>query len=80
MSYYHDTTVLGGLLVTIGFTVQPAEPDVGIFSEYVDDWWIEAIAGRPVRRKEKTDWIDRRMTAKDREALVEELAEAGSDW
>lgn len=38
-----------------------AEPDVGIMSDYVDDWHIVEIAGRPLRKKESADWLYRRI-------------------
>lgn len=38
-----DTTILGGLPVTVEFSIAPAEPDVGIFDSYVDDWSIVAV-------------------------------------
>lgn len=78
MAYEHDMTVLGGLPVTIEFTVQGAEPDVGIFSSYVDDWYIVAINGRPVG---KCDWLYRRIDATKGESdrIVEALNEVEID-
>lgn len=79
MAYEIDTTVLGGLPVTIEYTVQGAEPDVGIMSSYVDDWYIVAINGRAVK---SCDWLDRRIDATkgERDRIVEELNErAGED-
>lgn len=78
MAYEHDTTVLGGLPVTIEYTIQGAEPDVGIMSSYVDEWYIVAINGRPVK---KCDWLDRRIAATKGEAdrIVEELNEIEHD-
>lgn len=77
MSYTHETRVLGGLPVTVGFNIQPAEPDVGIFSAYVDEWWIEEVNGRPIK---KDDWIRNRIKPGEEAALLEELAEqAGED-
>lgn len=32
-----DVRILGGLPVTIEFTMQGAEPDVGIMSDYVEE-------------------------------------------
>ena len=72
-----ETTVLGGLPVTIEGTIQGAEPDVGIMSSYVDEWYITAINGRPVK---SADWIMRRLSKKDEEAIVEELNEAASEY
>lgn len=78
MAYEHDMTVLGGLPVTIEFTVQGAEPDVGIMSGYVDDWYITAINGRPVK---KCDWLYRRIDATKGESdrIVEALNEVEID-
>lgn len=73
MAYEIDTTVLGGLPVTVTFDVYPAEPDVGIFGAYVDDVHITHVAGK---RKKNTAWIDKRMTAHDDEVLAEECAAA----
>lgn len=78
MAYETETTVLGGLPVTIEYTVQGAEPDVGIMSGYVDDWYIVAINGRAVK---KCDWLDRRIDATkgERERIVEELNELANE-
>lgn len=78
MAYEHDMTVLGGLPVTIEFTVSGAEPDVGIMSSGVDDWWIVAINGRAVK---KCDWLYRRIDATKGESdrIVEELNEVEFD-
>lgn len=78
MAYEIDTTVLGGLPVTIEFTIQGAEPDVGIMSSYVDEWYITHINGRAVK---KCDWLDRRIAATkgETERLVEEMNEHADD-
>lgn len=54
-----DLRILGGLPITVAYTVAPAEPDVGIFSEGVDDWWITHVGGRKV--KGFPDWLLRRI-------------------
>lgn len=73
-----DIRILGGLPVTIEYTVQGAEPDVGIMSGYVDDWYIVAINGRAVK---KCDWLERRIDATkgERERIVEELNELANE-
>ena len=78
MAYEHETTVLGGLPVTIEYDVQGAEPDVGIMSSYVDDWWIVAINGRAVK---KCDWLYRRIDATKGESdrIGDELNELEHD-
>ena len=78
MAYETDIRILGGLPVTIEYTTQGAEPDVGIMSGYVDDWYIVAINGRPVK---KCDWLDRRIDATkgERDRIVEALNEDASE-
>lgn len=73
MAYEIDTTVLGGLPVTVSFSVYPAEPDVGIMGAYIDDVCITHVAGK---RKKNTSWIDKRMTSHDDDVLAEECAAA----
>lgn len=62
-------TILGGLEITVEFKACRAEPDVGIMSGYVDDWHIVEIAGRPLRKKESADWIYKRLSKRDNEAI-----------
>lgn len=78
MAYEHDMTVLGGLPVTIEYTVQGAEPDVGIMSAYVDEWYITAINGRPVK---VCRWLDKRIeeTKGETDRILEELNEAANE-
>lgn len=73
MSYETDLRILGGLPVTIGYTVQPAEPDVGISDAYVDDWYIVAVNNRPY----KGEWLYNRIGAKkgERDRILEALNE-----
>ncbi|QJD54547.1 hypothetical protein [Sphingomonas phage Kharn] len=73
-----DITVLGGLPVTVEYETYAAEPDVGIMSGGVDDWWIVAINGRPVK---KCDWLYRRIEATkgERERIREELDEIANE-
>lgn len=75
MAYEADIRILGGLPVTVAYSVQPAEPDVGIFSDYVDDWYIVAVNGRTPKTKKGREfaWIYARLSKKDEEAIVEEL-------
>ena len=40
-----DLVLFGFLKVTVSFTIQPAEPDVGIMHSYIDEWKIEHIEG-----------------------------------
>lgn len=82
MAHELETTVLGGLPVTIEYTVAPAEPDVGIPSAYVDEWYVTAINGRTVK---KCDWLYRRMKENGDMSIVEEecndaASELGYDY
>lgn len=63
-----QVSVLGGLNVDVAFSVAPAEPDVGIFSPYVDNWQIVGVNGK---RKKNTDWISNRLSAADEAAIIE---------
>lgn len=74
MTYELETTVLGGLPITVEYSVCGAEPDVGIPNPYVDDWSVVAIAGRSVK---KCDWLYRRIKENGDEALL--VAECEED-
>lgn len=76
-----DVTVLSGLQITVEFTMSGAEPDVGIMSSYVDEWYITHIAGRQLGKKEKADWLYNRIAkAGDEDKILEACAEVGSDY
>lgn len=68
-----DVTVLGGLPVTVEFWIAPAEPDVGISSDYLDDWHVIAING--VKCKKTPEWLHKKINAdpKGKEKLEEDL-------
>ena len=38
-----DTTILGGLPVTVELSIAPRDPDVGIFSDYIEYWQITSV-------------------------------------
>lgn len=61
--------VMGGLEIAVEFKPCRAEPDVGIMSDYFEDWSICEIAGRPLRKKESADWIYKRLSKRDNEAI-----------
>lgn len=71
--------VLGGLEITVEFTACGAEPDVGIMSDYFEDWSICEIAGRPLRKKESAEWIYKRLSKRDNEAIEEAMCSAMED-
>ena len=68
-----NVKVLGGLEITVEFTACGAEPDVGIMSDYFEDWSICEIAGRPLRKKESADWIYKRLSKRDESAIEEAI-------
>ena len=68
--------VMGGLEITVEFTACGAEPDVGIMSDYFEDWSICEIAGRPLRKKESADWIYKRLSKRDESAIEQAMYSA----
>ncbi len=46
MKYQMDTYIFEGLPVIVEFTMARAEPDVGIMSDYVDEWWFTHANGK----------------------------------
>ncbi len=71
--------VMGGLEITVEFTACDAEPDVGLMSDYFEDWSIVEIAGRPLRKKESADWICKRLSKRDESAIEEAIYKAIDD-
>lgn len=79
-------TILGGLEITVEFKACRDEPDVGLMSDYVEDWHIIEIADRPLRKKESADWlysrIDSRKGEEDRilQACYDAMEDARNDY
>lgn len=71
--------VLGGLEITVEFTACSAEPDVGLMSDYFEDWSIIEIVGRPLRKKESAEWIYKRLLKRDNEAIEQSMYSAMDD-
>lgn len=69
--------ILGGLEVTVEFTACGADRSVGIMSDYAEDWHIVEIAGRPLRKGEKCDWLYKRIEAKkgEEDSIIEACCE-----
>ena len=63
MPFAADITILGGLSVRVKAWVQPAEPDVGIFSAYVEDFQITDVYGPRGRKPYSGKWLDKRIDA-----------------
>lgn len=74
-----EVKVLGGLSITVEFTACRAEPDVGLMSDYFENWHISEIAGRPLRKKESADWLYKRLAKRDEEAINEACCKAMED-
>lgn len=71
--------VLGGLEITVEFSMGRAEPDVGIMSDYIDEWYIIEIAGRPLRKNEKCDWLYNRIDAAKEDDKVSQACYDAAD-
>ena len=62
--YRYDTTVKGGFPVTIWYNIGGAEPDVGIMSDYIDDWCVTTQDGSDC------EWL--RLSDKQEQDLINE--------
>jgi hypothetical protein len=63
-----DTTILGGLPVTVEIAIARAEPDVGIFSDYVEDWSIETVGYKRRNPKHSDKAFHKKLEKKVRES------------
>ena len=74
-----DTTVFNGFPITVKFEIHKPEPDVGIFSHYIDDFEIVRIGNKKV--KKYPSWLYDKIEKSpcEKEKLIEKLMEAGSD-
>jgi hypothetical protein len=73
-----EVKVLGGLPVTFDVTCEGPDPSVGIFGNSYE-WNVVAIGSRPIRAKEKTNWIQDRLTKHDEQAIIEAAERAYQD-
>ena len=75
-----DMTNLGGLSVHVEATMTPAEPDVGIFSSYIDDYELFVYGpergGKPRKLKKAWKSLYARVNEKEMELLDEKAHEA----
>lgn len=78
MAYEFDTTVLGGLPVTVEFTTYYEDGECGYPGVVVDELFIVAVNGRAC--KKEPAWIKRRMTKDDEDRLYEEAYEQAKDY
>jgi hypothetical protein len=79
MAYEFDTTVLGGLPVTIEFdTTGYDNRDCGGGIDDVDDWSIVAVGGKTCKRS--PHWITNKLTSDDESRIIEECYEHKGGW
>jgi len=69
--YSHDTTVKGGFPVTVWYSLGSAEPDVGIMSDYIDDWCVTTQDGCDC------DWL--KLSDKQEQELLDEVLNLNHD-
>ncbi len=74
-----EIRILGGLPVTVEFTTCPAEPDVGIMNDYIDEWSIVEVNGKPC--KKSPDWLYTRIdnTKGEEDRIIVECFDALND-
>jgi hypothetical protein len=72
MKFSFDTTVLEGMPVEVHLEVGQPEHDVGIFTPYIEEIWLE-VKGR------RAAWLEKRLTATDWASLEDEAMEVWSD-
>ena len=68
MTLSFDTTVRGGMPVEVNFEIGQPEPDVGIFTPYVEDVWLEIKGKRAI-------WLEKRLTSTEWAILENEAME-----
>ena len=74
-------SILGGLPVTVSYTIQGPEPDVGINSSWVEDFEITHIAGRKVKRASNAAWLYTKLDKdpKAYDAMIEAIYQSWCD-
>lgn len=74
---YHSVhlTIFGGLPVTVEYSIEPADPSVGIWGGGVEDWHVVAINER--RRKVCPEWLQKRLDNDPKE--VDRIMDAIAD-
>lgn len=72
-----ETSILGGLPVIVRAKILPAEPDVGIFSRWVDDFDI-FWPRKPYRSI--TDKVYDKIPAKELDAIRAQAIEQSRDY
>ena len=72
MKFSFDTTVLEGMPVEVHLEVGQPEHDVGIFTPYIEDIWLEVKGKRAA-------WLEKRLTPIEWASLEDEAMEVWSD-
>ena len=79
MAYEHEMRILGGLPVTVEFSIAGADRSVGIMSDYVEEWYIVAVNGKYAKKGAKNPfgWVDARIekTKGEYDRISQELNE-----
>jgi hypothetical protein len=69
-----ETTILGGLPVTIAFSIESADPSVGIYHKYAADWHITSVKNKPVRKGGySAEWLRKDIASSAAEAPMVDL-------
>ena len=71
-----DTYILGGLQVHVKAEMAPAEPDVGIFSSYIDDFELSVYGKNGKKLKKAWPSLYTKIGEYDMERLNEKAHEA----
>lgn len=69
-------TVFGNIEIRIRFYIQPAERDVGIMSEYVEEWEVTHISGVEISNVAvRTEFSEKVLADADSLAAVNKVIE-----
>ena len=68
MAIEFDSTVRGGMPVTVCYEIGSASPSVGILYPWIADLWLEV-------RGKRAKWLEESMHEQDRSRLYEEALE-----
>ncbi len=78
MTYHTDTTILGGLPVTISWEYASPDRSVGCPGG-VDDWYISMVGSRKIKN---TSWLSRRIAATkgEEDRIIQALLDDRANW
>lgn len=62
-SYTASCAVFGNVDIEISFSIQGAEPDVGIMSEYIEEWTVTHINGVKITNPQTIEKFCERVEA-----------------